>query len=109
MRKLALILPIVLLFAGCRSEADSLVKDYETDRFWQELSNRQTGRSAAFSRDMEHIRRTWDRHFLNYDWDDPYLNPTGGSEGGVFSLVGFATSVVTDSVTYINWGIRKIF
>ena len=109
MRKLALILPLVLLFAGCRSEADSMVKEYRSDRFFQELSNHQSGRAASFSRDMEHIRKTFDRHFLNYDWDDPYLNPTGGSEGGLFSIVGFATSLVADSVTYINWGISKVF
>ena len=109
MRKLALIFPLVLLFVGCGTEADRMVDDYESDRFYQELADHTNGRSAAFGRDMEHIRRTIDRHLLNYDWDDPYLNPAGGSEGGVFNVIGFATSLVTDSITYINWGISKIF
>lgn len=28
----------------------------------------------AFDRDIENLHRTTDRHFFNYDWDDPYRN-----------------------------------
>lgn len=25
-------------------------------------------------RDAEHVYRSFDRHFMNYDWDDPYID-----------------------------------
>ena len=28
----------------------------------------------AIDRDIESLHRTTDRHFFNYDWDDPYRN-----------------------------------
>lgn len=28
----------------------------------------------AIDRDIEMLHKTTDRHFFNYDWDDPYRN-----------------------------------
>ena len=32
------------------------------------------GYYQVFLRDAEQIHRSFDRHFMNYDWDDPYID-----------------------------------
>ncbi|HET6201819.1 MAG TPA: hypothetical protein VFI25_03325 [Planctomycetota bacterium] len=45
--------------AGCR-----------TIGFWvEDVSNHVT----VMRRDLNSVHRTFDRYFLNYDWEDPYL------------------------------------
>jgi hypothetical protein len=52
----------------------SLTTAYETDKFFSGVRTRMDGRSNAFSRDMDNIIATIDRHFFNYSADDPYVN-----------------------------------
>lgn len=32
------------------------------------------GYYQVIQRDSEHVYRSFDRHFMNYDWDDPYID-----------------------------------
>ncbi len=50
-----------LLLGGCRSTWD----------FWKDNAS---GVVKSQRRNLNHIHRSLDRHFLNYDWDDPYLD-----------------------------------
>ncbi|MBL8696131.1 MAG: hypothetical protein JNJ88_18700 [Planctomycetes bacterium] len=50
-----------LLLGGCRSTWD----------FWKDNA---AGVVKSQRRNAHHIHRSLDRHFLNYDWDDPYLD-----------------------------------
>ncbi len=54
-------------------DVDALERDYDTQRYWASVRERMDGRATAISDGMENIVRTFDRHFLNYDWDAPYL------------------------------------
>ncbi|MBK6940110.1 MAG: hypothetical protein IPH13_07860 [Planctomycetes bacterium] len=36
--------------------------------------NHMKGYSQVVRRDAEHVYRSFDRHFMNYDWDDPYID-----------------------------------
>lgn len=52
----------------------TLTTDYETEKFFAGVRRRMDGRSNAFSRDLDNITATLDRHFFNYSTDDPYVN-----------------------------------
>lgn len=52
----------------------TLTSEYETDKFFSGLRRRMDGRSNAFSRDLDSITATIDRHLFNYSVDDPYVN-----------------------------------
>ena len=61
-RLLALAALVIVAFsaAGCRSTWD----------FWkQDVQNT----VSVWRRDFNSAHQTFDRFFLNYDWDDPYL------------------------------------
>ena len=32
------------------------------------------GYYQVIQRDSEHVYKSFDRHFMNYDWDDPYID-----------------------------------
>ena len=32
------------------------------------------GKYLAVRRDLHSMHRTWDYHFMNYDWEDPYID-----------------------------------
>jgi len=53
---------------------DSLSSDYESGSFWTGVRQRNDGRANAFGRDMQSIQNFFDRHFWNYDINDPYIN-----------------------------------
>lgn len=37
-------------------------------------ANDLAGHGRALNRDMDQIHRQFDKYFLNYDWNDPYLD-----------------------------------
>jgi hypothetical protein len=55
-------------------DVPTLTKDYETQKFFAGVRRRMDGRSNAFSRDLDNITATIDRHLFNYSVDDPYVN-----------------------------------
>ena len=57
---LAALLFVAFGAAGCKSTWD----------FWKEDVKNKT---AVWRRDLHSAHRTFDRYFLNYDWEDPYL------------------------------------
>jgi len=94
MRKIALALSILPLFAGCSSfgwaghggslsdeqrrnglkDVQTLSTAHDTETFFRGLRRRNDGRSNAFGRDLMKIQDFIDRHFWNYDPNDPYVN-----------------------------------
>jgi hypothetical protein len=36
--------------------------------------NHMKGYGQVIRRDAEHVYKSFDRHFMNYDWDDPYID-----------------------------------
>ncbi len=88
MRRLALIVPLALSLAACGftwdkaprqpspGEVDvaALVAEYETNTYWRSVRARSDGRANAFGRGMSNIVSVFDRYFLNYSVDDPYVN-----------------------------------
>ncbi len=92
MQKLALVL--LLPFAACSSfgwdgrggnltedqkkrgirDVASLSNEYETETFFRSVRRRSDGRNNAFGRDMQSITDFLDRHFWNYDANDPSVN-----------------------------------
>ncbi|HLU40554.1 MAG TPA: hypothetical protein VK081_14310 [Planctomycetota bacterium] len=52
----------------------TLSSEYETEKFFAGIRRRMDGRSNAFSRDLDSITATIDRHLFNYSVDDPYVN-----------------------------------
>ncbi|MBM4060008.1 MAG: hypothetical protein FJ265_02780 [Planctomycetes bacterium] len=86
MRKLALVVLLLPLGAcwssgvtaeqekrGIRS-VSSLSSEYERDAFFTRLRQRSDGRNNAWGRDFARIQDFFDRHFWNYDANDPYVN-----------------------------------
>ena len=89
MRKLAIVLTLLPLAAcsvfggdnvtdeqerrGIKSVA-SLSSQYESDTFYAGLRQRSDGRNNAWGRDLGMIQDFFDRHFWNYDKNDPYIN-----------------------------------
>jgi hypothetical protein len=55
-------------------DVDALADEYESKAYWAGVRQRRDGRSNAFGRDLHRIVQTFDRHFLNYSWTDPYVN-----------------------------------
>ncbi|MCA8954020.1 MAG: hypothetical protein KDE27_31210 [Planctomycetes bacterium] len=109
MRKLALVLAL-LPMAACSSwgsgltpeqeargikSVSALSSDYESDAFWTRLRRSADGRSNAFGRDVRNIGDFFDRHFWNYNANDPYVNyPTDTTRLGHIARGGasFASS-----------------
>ena len=93
MRKLALAL-LILPLASCQSftwhghgtgltdeqkelglkDITALSQAYESNAFFSEVRRRSDGRNNAFGRGLMNISDFLDRHFWNYDVNDPYIN-----------------------------------
>lgn len=84
MRKLVLAL-LLLPMAACSSLSSeqesrgirsvaSLSNEYESGVFWHRLRQRSDGRNNAWGRDLMKINDFFDRHFWNYDVNDPTVN-----------------------------------
>lgn len=86
MRKLALVLTL-LPIAACSTSGvtkeqrergiqsvSSLSSKYERDAFFTRVRQRSDGRNNAWGRDLNAIQDFIDRHFWNYDPNDPYVN-----------------------------------
>lgn len=93
MRKLALVLSLLPL-AACSTfgwegrgagvtaeQRDRGIKDvaalrseYNSQQFYREVRRRSDGRNNAFGRDLMAIQDFIDRHFWNYNANDPYVN-----------------------------------
>lgn len=55
-------------------DVTALASQYETESFFRGVRRRSDGRNNAFGRDLMAIQDFWDRHFWNYDRNDPYVN-----------------------------------
>ena len=55
-------------------EVATLNNDYDTQAFFSGLRRRSDGRNNAFGRDLMSISDFFDRHFWNYDVNDPSVN-----------------------------------
>ena len=93
MRKLALVLALIPL-AACSTfgwegqgagitkeqkergikDVTALANEYETETFFRSVRRRSDGRNNAFGRDLLSVTNFLDRHFWNYDVNDPYIN-----------------------------------
>jgi hypothetical protein len=122
MRTLALVLAILPL-AACQSfgwqghgtnltpeqkalgmkDVEALSAQHEADLYWRGVRRRQDGRSNALGRDLAKISTFMDRHFWNYDENDPYINyPTNTTALEHFGRFGLSTVTplpVIDEVT----------
>ncbi len=122
MRKLALALTVLSLGA-CQSftwqghssglteeqralgmrDVKGLADKYETETFFRGVRRRNDGRNNAFGRDLMAIQDTIDRHFWNYDKNDPTVNyPSSTSKLehlGRFGLVTVTSMPLVDEIT----------
>jgi hypothetical protein len=92
MRKLALAL-VLLPLAACSTfgwesgstvtseqqqrgikDVTTLANKYETESWFRSVRRRSDGRNNAFGRDLMNISDFIDRHFWNYNANDPYIN-----------------------------------
>lgn len=109
MRKSALVLALLPLAAcstsggltqeqrdrGIKSVAE-LSSSYESQSYWTGLRQSADGRSNAFGRDLGKVGDFFDRHFWNYDANDPYVNyPTDTTRLGHLGGFGLATLSAT--------------
>jgi hypothetical protein len=122
MRKLALVLVLLPALAGCKSftwgsqttltpeqkalgiqDVDTLSDSYDTENFFRGVRRRSDGRSNAFARDLAKITDFVDRHFWNYDVNDPAVNyPTNTTKLehlGRFGLSTLTSFPVVDEFT----------
>ena len=58
------------LLAACGSTASRKPSRYNGGWWNDHLS----GYFYVLKRDMTHMYKSFDRHFMNYDWDDPNLS-----------------------------------
>lgn len=113
MRKLALVLTL-LPMAACSTltseqeqlgikSVSSLSSQYERDTFFSRLRLRSDGRNNAFGRDLGKIQDFIDRHFWNYDPNDPYINypsdTTKLEHVGRFTLTTLSSVPGVDEIT----------
>ncbi|HZN38330.1 MAG TPA: hypothetical protein VFD82_05975 [Planctomycetota bacterium] len=93
MRKLALAL-VLLPLAACSTfgwensgqtvtaeqqkrgvkDVATLANKYETESWFRSVRRRSDGRNNAFGRDLMNLSDFIDRHFWNYNVNDPYIN-----------------------------------
>jgi hypothetical protein len=111
MRKLALVLTLLPLAAcstfGWEGQGANLTKEqkergikdiaalgsaYESQSFFRDVRRRSDGRNNAFGRDLMSITDFFDRHFWNYDVNDPYVNyPSDTTKFEHFGRFGLMT------------------
>ncbi|MGE3175152.1 MAG: hypothetical protein AB7O97_21165 [Planctomycetota bacterium] len=122
MRKLALALSLLSL-AACQNfswqghgqglsdeqkqlgikDVSALADQYETEAFFRGVRRRNDGRNNAFGRDLMAIQDFIDRHFWNYDKNDPYVNypsnTTKFNHVGRFAMVTLSSLPPIDEIT----------
>lgn len=122
MRKFALVLAL-LPFAACANfswegrgagvskeqasrgikDVSELATEYETQSFFRSVRRRSDGRNNAFGRDLMRMTDFIDRHFWNYDANDPYVNfpsdTTKLEHLGRFGLMTASSLPLVDEVT----------
>ena len=76
---------------------------YETESFFRQVRRRSDGRNNAFGRDLMGITDFFDRHFWNYDYNDPYINypsdTTKLEHVGRFALTTVSSLPLVDEIT----------
>ena len=81
----------------------SLASAYETEAFFRDVRRRSDGRNNAFGRDLMAIQDFIDKHFWNYDKDDPAVNypsdTTKLEHLGRFTLVTVTSLPGVDEIT----------
>jgi hypothetical protein len=81
----------------------ALSSEYETQAFFRDVRHRSDGRNNAFGRDLMRIQDFIDKHFWNYDKDDPAVNypsdTTKFEHFGRFLLVTATSLPPVDEVT----------
>lgn len=122
MRKLALVLTLLPL-AACSTfgwegqgagisqdqknrgikDVAALSSEYNSQAFFREVRRRSDGRNNAFGRDLMSISDFIDRHFWNYNANDPYINypsdTTKLEHIGRFGLMTASSLPLVDEVT----------
>ncbi len=120
MRKLAFVLALLPMAAcsmgsGLTSEQQArgiksvaaLSSAYESGAYWTSLRQSADGRSNAFGRDLRKVGDFFDRHFWNYDGNDPYVNyPSDTTRIGHMGRFGMSAvssfPIVGDVVSYFR-------
>ena len=89
MRTLALTVSLTFLLTACTSfswtgaskepvsgelDVAALASEYETKSYWRSVRSRSDGRANAFGRGVGNIVSVFDRYFLNYSVNDPFVN-----------------------------------
>jgi glycogen synthase len=81
----------------------SLSNQYETESWFRGVRRRSDGRNNAFGRDLSGISDFIDRHFWNYNVNDPYINypsnTTKFEHVGRFALVTASSLPGFDELT----------
>jgi glycogen synthase len=84
-------------------DVTALSNQYETESFFRSVRRRNDGRNNAFGRDLMNIQDFIDRHFWNYDKNDPTVNyPSSTSKLehlGRFGLVTATSLPPVDEIT----------
>lgn len=84
-------------------DVTALSNDYETESFFKGVRRRSDGRNNAFGRDLAAITDFFDRHFWNYDANDPYVNypssTTKFEHIGRFGLNTVSSLPIVDELT----------
>ncbi len=76
----------------------ALSSDFETQSFYRGMRRRTDGINNAFGRDLGKIQTFFDRHFWNYDENDPAVNypsDTGKLDHSGRFLIGTAAGFVS--------------
>lgn len=87
---------------GLRDVA-ALSNQHETEQFFRDVRRKSDGRNNAFGRDLMKISDFFDRHFWNYNSNDPYINypsdTTKLEHIGRFGLTTVSSLPLVDEVT----------
>lgn len=81
----------------------ALSSEYESQSFFRSVRRRSDGRNNAFGRDLMKVSDFIDRHFWNYDANDPYVNYPSNTTKlehiGRFGLTTVSGLPLVDEVT----------
>ena len=84
-------------------DVTALSNQYETESFFRGVRRRSDGRNNAFGRDLMAIQSFIDRHFWNYDENDPSVNYPSSTTKlehiGRFTLVTATSLPGVDEIT----------
>ena len=87
---------------GLRDVA-ALSNQHDTEQFFRDVRRKSDGRNNAFGRDLMKISDFFDRHFWNYNANDPYINypsdTTKLEHIGRFGLTTVSALPLVDEVT----------